>query len=141
MITQYLKKQVLTGKDVAAIMMAILAAEPEIEQEKEHFWCIGLDVKNRIKYIDLVSLGTLTSSLIHPRETFRMAIMQGCASIVVAHNHPSGDTTPSRDDIAVTDRLCSAGEILGVKMLDHIIIGNEGGYYSMLEHGHITGGK
>jgi DNA repair protein RadC len=122
---------------VADVFKAILKAEPEYEQEKEHFWSVGVDAKNRIKYIDLVSLGTLTNSLIHPRETFRFAVMSGVCAIIVVHNHPSGDPTPSRDDIAVTERLKQAGDVLGIPLLDHVIVGNgdDAGYVSLKEKG------
>ena len=116
-------KHMSCSEDIVSIFEAILRAESEVDQDKEHFWTVGLDSKNRIKYIELVSLGSLTSLLIHPREVFRLAVMKGAASIAAVHNHPSGDPAPSRDDIEITARLKQAGEILGIKMLDHIIIG------------------
>ena len=76
--------------------------EDKIDQEKEHFYVMHLDVKNRVKLVELVSLGTLTASLVHPRETFRRAVMQGSASIIVAHNHPSGEVEPSDEDTKTT---------------------------------------
>ena len=137
-IKEQLDEKVSTGQDVATLMRGILGMESEIDKGKEHFWIIGLNVKNRIMFIDLVSLGTLSASLIHPRETFRLAIHRGVASIIAVHNHPSGDPAPSRDDIAITERLGEAGEILGIKLLDHVIFGNDGdAYISMLEKGYI----
>jgi DNA repair protein RadC len=131
-------KVTTTAADIASIINSIITAMAGHDQDKEHFYCIGLDVKNRIKYIDLASMGTLTSSLVHPREAFRLAVMRGVASLVFTHNHPSGDPTPSRDDIAVTERLKAAGEILGIKLLDHVIVGNgTGSYASMLEKGYL----
>jgi DNA repair protein RadC len=120
---------------VAVVLRKILETESEIDRSKEHFWTIGLNVKNVTEFIDLVSLGTLTGSLVHARETYRMAVMKGVASIICGHNHPSGDPAPSRDDIAITERLKQAGDVLGIQLLDHVIIGNNGGYTSLKEQG------
>ena len=127
------KEPIQDANTIYLIMSAILNSEDEIDRNKEHFWSIGLNAKNQIQYIELVSLGTLSNSLIHPRETFRFAIMKGVANIIVCHNHPSGGLEPSREDIAITERLVSSGEILGIKVLDHVIIGS--GYLSMMEKG------
>ncbi|MDO8281548.1 MAG: JAB domain-containing protein [Thermodesulfovibrionia bacterium] len=128
------KGSIKSSNDAARILKSILSAEPEIEREKEHFWAIGLNIKNQIKYVELVSLGTLTASLVHPRETFRMAVLKGIASLIVGHNHPSGDTTPSRDDLTITKRLKEAGEILGIKLIDHVIV-TETEHKSLMEGG------
>ncbi|MGB9715891.1 MAG: RadC family protein [Thermodesulfovibrionales bacterium] len=104
--------------------------------KKEVFWCAMLDAKNRIIHDCRVSEGTLTNSLIHPREAFREAIKESAASVIFVHNHPSGDPNPSREDILITERLVSAGEVIGIKVLDHLIIG-EGKYTSMMERGYI----
>lgn len=127
------KERVNGAAAAAGVFRAILATDSEIDQDKEHFWIIGVNAKNAIKFIDLVSLGTLTASLIAPREVFRLAVNRGVASIICGHNHPSGDPTPSRDDIAVTERLKKAGEILGIQVLDHVIIGNAGGPFASLK--------
>ncbi len=121
------------------VLQAILQAEPEHDQEKEHFWIIALNHRHNIKYIELVSLGTLNSSLVHPREVFRYAIMQGTSGIILAHNHPSGYAQPSDNDIAVTKRLKEAGDIIGIQILDHVIVGNgtNAGFLSMKEAGYI----
>jgi len=103
---------------------------------KEVFRCAMLDAKNRVMKECRISEGTLTNSLIHPREAFRDAIKESAASVVFTHNHPSGDTSPSREDILITERLVDAGEIVGIKVLDHVIIG-DGSYTSMLEKGYI----
>ncbi|MHB8883097.1 MAG: JAB domain-containing protein [Thermodesulfovibrionales bacterium] len=137
-IKEHNGKVTSSSKDIATIISAIIAAMSEHDQDKEHFYCIGLSVKNHIKYIDLASVGTLTNSLIHPREAFRLAITKGVASLIFAHNHPSGDPAPSREDITTTERLKKAGEILGIKTLDHVIVGNGNGeYISMLEKGYL----
>jgi DNA repair protein RadC len=105
--------------------------------KKEEFRCALLDAKNRIFKDCRISEGTLTHSLIHPREAFRFAIKESAASVIFVHNHPSGDSSPSREDKIITDRLVSTGEIIGIKVLDHVIIGNDD-YTSMMEKGLIT---
>jgi len=102
--------------------------------KKEIFVAVLLDAKNRFLREHKVSEGTLTNSPIHPREAFKEAIKESAASVIFVHNHPSGDPAPSRDDIAVTGRLKSAGEIIGIQVLDHIIIG-DGVYVSLREQG------
>jgi DNA repair protein RadC len=105
--------------------------------EKEVFYCMMLDAKNRVLKDCKISEGTLTSSLIHPREAFKDAIKESSASVIFVHNHPSGDPSPSREDISITERLVSVGEVIGIRVLDHIIIGDEK-YTSMREKGYIT---
>ena len=108
--------------------------------KKEVFWCAMLDAKNRIFQDYRISEGTLTHSLIHPREAFRDAIKESAASVIFVHNHPSGDPIPSREDILITERLVNAGGIIGIKVLDHIIIGDEK-YTSMMDKGYIINKK
>jgi len=117
-------KQISDAETAAEIFRSILSAESEIDQDKEHFWIIGLDSKNIILYVELVAIGTLNNILVHPREVFRMAILKAAASIMVGHNHPSGSLEVSSTDRLLTERLIKAGEILGIKLLDHIVIGN-----------------
>lgn len=98
------------------------------EQEDEgveKFSVIALDTKNKIIGIQVVSVGTINSTLIHPREAFKFAISCNANSIFVAHNHPSGDLEPSREDIHITRRLKEAGELIGIKLLDHFIVGED----------------
>jgi DNA repair protein RadC len=102
--------------------------------KKETFLCALLDTKNRLVREVKVSEGTLTNSLIHPREAFKEAIRESAASVIFVHNHPSGDPGPSRDDIAVTERLKATGDIVGITVLDHVIIG-DGTYVSLKERG------
>ena len=108
--------------------------------EKEVFYVLLLNSKNHLIRDELVSMGTLTASLVHPREVFRAAIRESAAAIICAHSHPSGDPTPSQEDIAVTSRLRSAGELIGIPMLDHVIIG-AGRYVSLAERGKLRGGR
>ncbi|GBE04787.1 MAG TPA: JAB domain-containing protein [Nitrospirae bacterium] len=105
--------------------------------KKERFLCAMLNSKNRVFKESVVSDGTLTSSLVHPREVFRYAIKEAAASVLFIHNHPSGDPTPSRDDIEITERLAATGKIVGINVLDHIII-SDGKYISLMEKGHIN---
>ncbi|HSW61985.1 MAG TPA: DNA repair protein RadC [Dissulfurispiraceae bacterium] len=102
--------------------------------KKELFVALFLDAKNKLIREYKVSEGTLTNSLIHPREAFKQAIKESAASVIFVHNHPSGDPTPSRDDLAVTRRLKDVGELVGIAVLDHIIIG-DGAFVSLKEKG------
>ena len=124
----YLQKSNITIKGsqhVARVFLDLLALEDTIDQEKEHFYVMHLDVKSRVKMVELVSLGTLDRSLVHPRETFRRALVAGSASIIVAHNHPSGEVEPSDADTKTTHSLFEAGKLLGITLLDHIILVND----------------
>jgi len=105
-------------------------------KKQEHFYCIYLD--NRKKVIDVKQLfiGTLNQSLVHPREVFKEAVLLSASSIICIHNHPSGNITPSKDDIELTNRLINVGIFMGIKIIDHIIIGNNE-YYSFLENGNM----
>ena len=96
--------------------------------DREKLICLMLNAKNVVIGMDIVSVGSLTSSVAHPREIFKSAILKNAASIILSHGHPSGDPTPSREDIQLTERIRQAGEILGIKLLDHIIIGENGTY-------------
>ena len=100
------------------------------DKKQEYFVCLTLDGANRLIAKRVISIGTLTASLVHPREVFAEAITDRAASIVVAHNHPSGNLEPSIADKEVTERLRQAGEILGIEVLDHLILG-EGGFSSV----------
>src|ERR1700690_3791190 len=101
--------------------------------KKEHFCVFFLDTQNHITGKEVISIGTLNASLIHPRETFRTAILKNCASVIVVHNHPSGSLEPSNEDLAVTKRLKDAGKLLGIEVLDHVIVTPES-HKSMKEH-------
>lgn len=103
-------------------------------EEQEHLAVLLLDTKNNIKKTVVVSKGTINSSLVHPREVFKPAIRESAHSIVIGHNHPSGNPTPSREDIEVTKRISKAGEHLGIELLDHIIVCPKG-YKSLKEMG------
>lgn len=102
-------------------------------KRREHFLVLTLDGSHTVIRIHIASIGTVNRSLVHPREIFIKAITDSAAAIVVAHNHPSGHTEPSSEDDAVTKGISEAGEILGIKVLDHMIFGKNG-FYSYLEH-------
>jgi len=101
---------------------------------QERFAIVLLDGRQRILREEVISLGTLTASLVHPREVFRPALRACAAALILVHNHPSGDPTPSPEDREVTDRLAAAGELLGIRVLDHVIVA-ERGYHSFREAG------
>jgi len=135
------KTKIANAEDIAKIVTSILNAEDENDQLKEHFWAIGLRASNVIEYLELVSLGTLDAAIVHPRETFRLAILKSVNKIIIAHNHPSEDLAPSEKDLQITSQLVKAGEILGIAVLDHIIISLKGENYSFNNHGLIKKGK
>jgi DNA repair protein RadC len=118
-------------EDAAKLVMEDLRSEL-----KEHFVCLFLNTKNQVLARETLSVGTLNASLVHPREVFRAAIKRGSASIICLHNHPSGDPTPSPEDIALTRRLQEAGALIGIDVLDHIVIG-DGRFISLKEQGYL----
>ena len=108
---------------------------PELRDElQEHFKGIFLNSKNEVLKIRTITIGSLDASMITPRELFRDAISTNSASVIIAHNHPSGDPTPSQEDISVSKRLCEAGKVVGIEVLDHLVIG-EGRWVSLKERG------
>lgn len=119
---------------VHEVLQAQLQQEDLEDREKEHFWVLMLDTRNRIRAFDLISLGTIGSSLVHPREVFRRAVIQGTSAIILAHNHPSGVSEPSEGDMKVTENLVQAGKILGIEVLDHVITSSTG-FYSFKQAG------
>lgn len=104
--------------------------------KKEQFHCLLLDARNRYLRGLRVSEGTLTSSLVHPREAFRAAVRESASAVIFAHNHPSGDPSPSREDMELTRRLCEAGKVLGIRVLDHVVVGSDR-YYSFADEGEL----
>jgi len=104
-------------------------------RDREHFWTLALNTKNRLIRIIEVSVGSLNASIVHPRELFKDAVRSSAASVVVVHNHPSGDPTPSGADIQLTRRLVKAGDVLGVEVLDHVVIGDGGAHASLRDLG------
>lgn len=103
------------------------------QESREVFATVHLDSKNRILCIETISIGSLNASIVHPRETFKAALLSSAAALVLVHNHPSGDPAPSREDLEITQRLKEAGNILGIRILDHVIIGDS--YLSFADRG------
>ena len=97
------------------------------DSKQEEFWIVTLDTKNNPIDTHQITVGTLDAALVHPREVFRPAIKDAASSVLLVHNHPSGDTSPSREDIQVTDRLTECGKLIGIDVLDHIVVGLDGG--------------
>lgn len=126
------KITVKSAKDILPLVSDI------VSKKQEYFLCISMTGANEVIACRTVTIGLLNSSQIHPREVFADAITDRAASVIFAHNHPSGQTTPSPDDINVTKRLCSAGKILGINCLDHVIV-TESDYYSFCDNGMMPG--
>jgi DNA repair protein RadC len=115
--------------DIAALLTPELAS-----LDREHFVALHLDVKNRLISRETVSIGHLSAALVHPREVWKAALLANAASVAFVHNHPSGSTEPSREDLELTRRLYKAGEILGVPVLDHVVVSTSG-FVSLAERG------
>jgi DNA repair protein RadC len=121
-----------TPRELAAHLLPLYGARPV-----EQFGIVMLDTKHRVIRIRIVSVGSLDTTVVHPREVFREAAGAGAAAIVLFHNHPSGDPTPSRDDLLLTARMVSAGEVMGIDVVDHLVLADQR-YYSLLESGGIA---
>ena len=128
-----LMETVYGPEDAAAYAMPLLR-----DEEQEHFAIILLDMKNHIKYMPIISTGSLSASVVHPREVFRQAIEHSAASVILVHNHPSGDPSPSHEDINVTKRMVEVGKIMDIPVLDHIIIGHNR-FCSLKDKGFMNG--
>jgi len=133
-LTEAQKIKVLNGNDVFAIMQKVLLRENKIEQDKEHFWIIGLNINSKILFIELVSLGGMKATIVEPINVFRVAVMKNAAKAILVHNHPSGDLVPSADDKDITDRLMQVGRIIDVTVIDHLII-STANFYSFVDSG------
>lgn len=119
-----------TPEDVVAI------CGPQLRGlDREHFWTLALNTKNRLLRTIEVSIGSLNASIVHPRELFKEAVRMSAASVIVVHNHPSGDPTPSGADIQLTRRIVKAGDVLGIEVLDHVVIGDGGEHASLRDLG------
>jgi DNA repair protein RadC len=125
------KRKICSPKDVYTLMYPKMR-----EQKKEKFITLCLDTKNQILKEEVISVGSLNASIVHPREVFKSALMESSASVIMIHNHPSGDPSPSREDIMVTEKLVEGGKLLGIDVLDHIIIG-DGRYVSLKDEGFV----
>jgi DNA repair protein RadC len=127
--------EIRDSRVVATVFQDLLRLEDTIDQDKEHFYVMHVNARQQVNLVELVAIGTLNHAEIHPRETYRRAVIEGSYSIVVAHNHPTGDVTPSEADIETTKKLHNAGEILQIPLLDHIIINaNDGSFFSFKDN-------
>lgn len=125
-------KAIAQPEDIAKLVKPLIR-----NWQKEHFYVVSFDNRNRVLGMDLVGIGTLNANLVHPRETFEIAIQRHAANIAVSHNHPSGDPNPSEADITITKRLAEVGKLMGIPLLDHIVI-SKTNLYSFRENGLVT---
>ncbi len=126
-----LKEQLSSPEAVASFLI------PQMRYlDREVFKCLYLNQKNRLLFIETISIGSLTNSIVHPREIFKPAIKRSAASVIMAHNHPSGDPSPSQEDIEVTNKIIRAGQVLGISIMDHVIIGDNC-WTSLKQSGHM----
>jgi len=121
---------VKTPEDVVSLIGGKLK-----EKKKEHFLVVLLDTRGKLIKLSEISVGSLDSSIVHPREVFKEALSASAASVVFVHNHPSGDPEPSEEDVKLTERLAQAGEVMGIEVLDHVIIGGNNRYQSLKREG------
>src|SRR5438093_1449540 len=121
-------QQIRSSANASTLLHTYLA-----DVDREHFAIILLNQKNRVIGIHTVSVGSLTASIVHPREVFKSAILSNAASIICGHNHPSTDCQPSKEDRAITQRLKEGGALLGINLLDHLVIGADGRYFSFAD--------
>ena len=129
------QRPTLAGASLCASHDVAAYFQPRLRDiKKEEFRCVLLDTKNRVIREETVSTGSLTASLVHPRETFKTAVRDSAAAVIFVHNHPSGDIKPSQEDILLTRRLIQAGDVLGIKVLDHVIVGDSG-HFSFRDSG------
>jgi DNA repair protein RadC len=125
-LTKYIDP-ITRPRDAAIIMRDLIALK-----DREHFLVVGVDTKGYITHIEFAHIGTLSETSIHNREIYKSAILSNSKAIIIGHNHPSGDVSPSRSDLIVSERVESAGELLGIDVIDHIIVGDDT-YYSTRE--------
>lgn len=121
-LTENERIKILNSDDIYGIMQRILLREDKIDQNREHFWVIGLENNNRILFIELISLGTVNKALVEPMEVFSFALQKRAVKIMLCHNHPSGELNPSPEDKDITDRLIQVGIIVNCHVIDHLII-------------------
>lgn len=118
-------------QDASDIFKTVFQTE---SMTKEHLLLASLDTKNKVTALHVVHMGSINASIVHPREVFQLAILDNAASIMIAHNHPSGDSSPSQEDVQVTKRIKEAGKIIGIELLDHIVLGDH--FTSLKEKGY-----
>jgi DNA repair protein RadC len=124
-LTKEEKIKILNSDDIYGIMQRVLLRENKIDQNREHFWVIGLESNNRILFIELISLGSVKKALVEPMEVFSFALQKRAVKIILCHNHPSGEIKPSDADKDITDRLIQVGIIVNTEVIDHLIISDK----------------
>jgi DNA repair protein RadC len=124
------RKVVTDSKGAVGIVRAMIGGN-----DREEFVALLLDAKHKVVAVHSVAVGSLTMAIVHPREVFKAAIMANASAVIVAHNHPSGDPTPSQEDRQLTARLVAAGELIGITVLDHVIVGEGERFYSFADSG------
>lgn len=129
------KKDITSPMDLTKLLQSWLLTMDKVDQDKEHFFNILLNTRNVVKMVEIVSIGTINASIVHPREVFTRAVGERCAHIIIAHNHPSESTQPSEADLLVTKNLVKAGKILDIEVLDHVIFNLKGEFTSLKEKG------
>ena len=128
------KIKISGSSDIFAIMQKILLRENKIARDKEHFWVIGLAVNNKILYIELVSLGSVTETIVNPMEVFSLALQKKSPRVILVHNHPSKELKPSVSDKRITTKLVQGGKLVNITILDHLIISIDN-YFSFADAG------
>lgn len=128
------KVQVVNSHGVFKIMHDVLLREEDIDRGREHFWVLSLSSDNHVVLLELISLGSMSNTVVEPLEVFRFALQKKVAKVILIHNHPSGNSTPSEEDLDITERLIQVGKLVGCPVIDHLIITVEG-YTSFADTG------
>lgn len=129
---QYKGRYLRSPRDVSNLMIDHLQMD---QMERESLVAVAINIRHEPTHVEVVSTGSLTASIVHPREVFKMAILSNAYAIFLCHNHPSGDPRPSEDDRKITLRLKEAGELMGIPIIDHVVMGENGTFYSFKESG------
>jgi len=133
-LTEAQKIKILNSDDLYSVMQQVLLRENKIDRNKEHFWIVCLSTSNQILMIELVSLGSVNATIVDPMEVFSFALQKRAVKLILVHNHPSGELTPSATDKEMTDRMLAIGKFIQLPVIDHLII-SEVSYYSFVDSG------
>jgi len=135
---QLVKESEVMGTIISSSECVVNMCAEQCFSDREQMTVVYLGTKNQPLGKSIVSVGSLNNSIIHPREVFKGALLSNACSIVLVHNHPSGDCTPSLEDDVITERIKAAGQLLGIKLLDHVIVGPDDCYYSYTDEGKVV---
>lgn len=124
-LTKEQKIRILNSSDIYKVMQQVLLRENKIRRNQEHFWVVGLDNDNKVLFIELIGLGTVNRVNANPPDVFRMGIYKLAVRMILVHNHPSGNITPSKADKDFTDRMLKVGQLINIEVIDHLIISEE----------------